>query len=130
VIICGFGRVGRNLGTVLSAYDIPYLVIELNHGVIDDLSERGIPALYGDATSQLLMVKANLKDAACLILTMPDPSAIMAITRFVRSRNKDVKIIARAHRQADIQAFTEAGVSAIVQPEFEASIENHQTGSQ
>lgn len=123
VIICGFGRVGRNLGTVLSAYDIPYLVIELNHGVIDDLSERGIPALYGDATSQLLMVKANLKDAACIILTMPDPSAIMAITRFVRSRNKDVKIIARAHRQADIQAFTEAGVSAIVQPEFEASIE-------
>ncbi len=123
VIICGFGRVGRNLGTVLSSYGIPYLVIELNAGIIDDLAGRGIPHLYGDATSNMIMIKANLKEAACLVLTMPDPSAITAITRFVRSRKETISIIARAHRQADIAAFTACGVSAIVQPEFEASIE-------
>lgn len=54
---------------------------------------------------------------------MPDPSAVSAITRFVRSRNEKISIIARAHRQSDIAAFTSCGVSAIVQPEFEASIE-------
>lgn len=123
VIICGFGRTGRNLGTVLTSYGIPYLVIELNAAIVEDLAMRGVPHIWGDATSNMLMTKANLKDAACLVLTMPDPSAITAITKFVRKRNEDVKIIARAHSPSDIAAFTDAGVSAVVQPEFEASIE-------
>ncbi|MBK7746371.1 MAG: cation:proton antiporter [Candidatus Obscuribacter sp.] len=123
VIICGFGRVGRNLGMVLSAYQIPYIVIELNAGIIEDLAMKGTPHIYGDSTSPLVMIKANIKDAACLVLTMPDPSAIMAVTGFARERNQNVKIIARAHRQDDIGAFRERGANAVVQPEFEASIE-------
>ena len=42
---------------------------------------------------------------------------------FARSQNAALKIIARAHRTEEIPVFREAGVNAVVQPEFEASIE-------
>jgi CPA2 family monovalent cation:H+ antiporter-2 len=54
---------------------------------------------------------------------MPDPLSAEAVAAFARERNPDIKIVARAHRTDDIRIFRSAGVNAVVQPEFEASIE-------
>lgn len=123
VIICGFGRIGRNLGLVLESFKIPFIVVELNASIIEDLAVRGIPHIYGDAMSQIVLVKARLKQAASLVLTMPDPLSAEAVAAFARDRNPQLKIVARAHRSEDIRVFRLAGVNAVVQPEFEASIE-------
>ncbi|MBY0357882.1 MAG: cation:proton antiporter [Candidatus Obscuribacterales bacterium] len=123
VIVCGFGRIGRNLGLVLEAYKIPFVVIELNANIIEDLAVRGIPHIYGDAMGKLALVKANLKHASCLVLSMPDPLSATTVAAFAREKNPDIKIVARAHRTDDIRIFRAAGVNAVVQPEFEASIE-------
>lgn len=123
VIICGFGRIGRNLGLVLESFNIPFLVIELNATIIEDLAIRGIPHIYGDAMSQLTLVKAHLSEADCLVLTMPDPLSAESVAAFAREVNPEIKIIARAHRTQDIRVFRAAGVNAVVQPEFEASME-------
>ncbi len=123
VVVCGFGRIGRNLGHVLEAFQVPFVVIELNAGIIEDLAMRGIPHIYGDAMNQLVLVKAQLKHASVLVLTMPDPLSAEAVAAFARERNPQIKIVARAHRSDDIRLFRAAGVNAVVQPEFEASIE-------
>lgn len=123
IILCGFGRIGRNLGIVLETHQIPFIVIELNAGIIDDLNERNIHHIYGDASSRIVLLRANLKQASCLILTMPDPLETVWVATFARQRNPDIKIIARAHRTEDIEVFRSAGINAVVQPEFEASIE-------
>jgi len=123
VVVCGYGRIGRNLGLVLEAHQIPFVVIELNAHIIEDLAMLGVPHIYGDAISPLVLVKANIKDASALVLTMPDPHSATAVSSFARERNEHLKIVARAHRMDDIRVFREAGVNAVVQPEFEASIE-------
>lgn len=123
VIVCGFGRIGRNLGHVLEAFQLPFVVIELNANIIEDLAMRGIPHIYGDAMSALVLVKAQLTHASMLVLTMPDPLSAEAVAAFARKKNPDIKIVARAHRTDDIRIFRSAGVNAVVQPEFEASIE-------
>lgn len=123
VLVCGFGRIGRNLGQVLEAFQLPFLVIELNAGIIEDLAVRGIPHIYGDAMNKLVLEKAQLNTASVLVLTMPDPLSAEAVAAYARGCNPQIKIVARAHRTDDIRLFRAAGANAVVQPEFEASIE-------
>jgi monovalent cation:H+ antiporter-2, CPA2 family len=123
VILCGYGRIGRNLGMVLESHRLPFVVIELNSTILEDLEQRNIAYIYGDSVNRLVLLKANLRQAATLVITVPDPVAAVTITSIARHYNPDVKIIARAHRFEDIEVFRAAGVNAVVQPEFEASIE-------
>ena len=123
VIVCGFGRIGKNLGNVLEAHSIPFVVIELNSHVLENLALRGIPHIYGDAFSRNVLEKANVRKAACLVMTVPDPVSAAGITAIAREANPGVKIICRVHRINDIPILRAAGVNAVVQPEFEASIE-------
>lgn len=123
VIVCGFGRIGKNVGHVLEAHHIPFIVIELNAGIMDDLAMRAIKHIYGDAVSPLVLDKAHVEKAACLVVTTPDPISTLAIINYAKRCNENIKIVARAHRTEDINAFRAAGASAVVQPEFEASIE-------
>lgn len=123
VVVCGFGRIGRNVGFVLEAHHIPFVVIELNAGIMDDLAERNIKHIYGDAVSPLVLEKAHIEHASCLVVTTPDPISTLSIINYAKKCNADIKIVARAHRTEDINAFRAAGATAVVQPEFEASIE-------
>lgn len=123
VVLCGYGRIGKNLGTVLEAHGIPFLVVELNAAMIEQLAIRGTPHIYGDAFSRLVLEKTNLRNASCLVLTVPDPISSTGTATIAREINPDIKIIARVHRVRDIPVLRSAGVNAVVQPEFEASIE-------
>lgn len=123
VIICGCGRVGKNLSLILETHQIPFLVVELNANIIEDLALRGIPHIYGDSLSPIVLKKANLKDASILVLTMPDPLSAISVATYARKINPHIKMVARANRTDDIRIFQEASVNGVVQPEFEASAE-------
>lgn len=123
VIVCGFGRIGRNVGNVLKSNEIPFVVLELNSSIVHDLAEQGIAHIYGDAMSPIVLAKANVEKASTLVVTVPDPISATALISFAKSRNPNIKVIARAHRTEDINAFRATGANAVVQPEFEASIE-------
>lgn len=123
VIICGFGRTGRNLGLVLNGVNIPYAVIELNATILEELDAEDIPHVFGDSVSHLVLQRAGLHRARVLIITVPDPLASLTIINMAREMNPDVKIIVRAHRSEDINVLRAAGANAVVQPEFEAGIE-------
>lgn len=123
VIICGFGRTGRNLGMVLKGVNIPYAVVELNASILEELDADDIPHVFGDSVSHLVLQRAGLARARVLIVTVPDPLAALTIINMAREMNADVKIIVRAHRSEDINVLRAAGANAVVQPEFEAGIE-------
>lgn len=123
VILCGYGRIGRNLGLVLNNQKLPFIAIELNANIIEELALTGVKHIYGDAMSIDVMKKANIAKAKALVLTMPDPLTATAVAEYARKVNPEIKIIARAHRSDDIAIFRDAGVNGLVQPEFEASIE-------
>lgn len=123
VILCGFGRIGRNVGLALRARNIPFLVVELDGGIIQELTDNGVPCIFGDAMSKGVLLKANLREAASLVLTLPDPIAAVTVIGFVRKSNPDIKILARVHRPQDVDFFKEIGANAVVQPEFECSVE-------
>jgi monovalent cation:H+ antiporter-2, CPA2 family len=123
IILCGFGRMGRSVGLALQSNRVPFVVIELNGQVVEELENHGIRYIYGDAFNHLVLAKANLKHAACLVVTVPDPVVALHVVTFAREQNPEIGIIVRTNRSEDIDLFRAAGANAVVQPEFEASIE-------
>lgn len=123
VLLCGYGRIGRNIGTVLKTYGIPFAVIEMNAGLMDDLRSADIPHVYGDAFSRHVLTRANIRQAAAVIVTVPEAIVATSIISVARKGNKNVKILVRAHHTTDVDMFRTAGANAVVQPEFEASVE-------
>ena len=122
-IICGHGRVGSNLAKVLERRNFPYLVIELDPQIISELHARGVPCIYGDASNHTILTYAQLNKARVLICTFPDFIAIELTVRNALRINPSLDIVARVHRDADAELLKGIGVSELVRPEFEASLE-------
>ncbi|MFA6208083.1 MAG: cation:proton antiporter [Candidatus Obscuribacterales bacterium] len=122
-VVCGFGRVGKNVALAIREAGIPVAVVELDGAAIEDLKQRHIPFVYGDAGSRLVLSECNITEATTLVVTLPDPLAAVNIIKMAREVNSNLRILVRAHRPADRAAFKEAGAAQIVQPEFEASLE-------
>jgi len=122
-VVCGFGRVGKNVALAIREAGVAVAVVELDGAAIEDLKQRYIPFVYGDAGSRLVLSECNIIAATTLVVTLPDPLAAMNIIKMAREVNPNLRILARAHRPADRAAFKQAGAAQIVQPEFEASLE-------
>jgi len=122
-VICGYGRVGSGLARVLERRKFSYLVIDLDPQVISRLHAREIPCIYGDASNPEILAHAQLNKARVLICTFPDFIGVELTTRNALRINPRLDIVARVHRDADAELLKGIGVSEIVRPEFEVSLE-------
>jgi CPA2 family monovalent cation:H+ antiporter-2 len=122
-VICGYGRVARELAQALDARGIRYAVIEYNPEIARGLRDRGVPVIYGDAANPVVLEHAHLKGARLLAILMPDTTAAELTTRHARSLNPRLDIVARGGGVGDIDRLRLAGATEVVQPEFEAGQE-------
>lgn len=123
VVICGHGRTGSNLATILQKYDLPYIVIEMNPQIISELRAQGVPCIYGDAGNAKILSMAHIGKARVLALTCPDPMAEITATTYAREVNPNIDIIARVPEESVAERLRELGVSEIVEPALETSLE-------
>ena len=70
-----------------------------------------------------ILAHAQLKKARVLICTFPDFIAVELTTRNALRINPKLDIVARVHHDTDAELLKGIGVSEIVRPEFEASLE-------
>jgi len=123
IIICGYGRVGKWVGRALRDFDIPFVVVEYNQKIVNQLKNEGTPVIYGDPTEPEVMEAVGIKNAKAVVIAIPDRVAQETLIAYTQSVAPDVKIITRAHSEADWEKLKTLRVNKIVQPEFEASVE-------
>jgi CPA2 family monovalent cation:H+ antiporter-2 len=100
VVVVGFGRVGSVLGGFLEARGVPYVVVELDRALVEDLRRRNVPALFGDASSPVLLDRAHIERARALVLTSPDAVAQRLAIEHARGVRPDIEVLTRVHSQA------------------------------
>jgi CPA2 family monovalent cation:H+ antiporter-2 len=122
-VICGHGRVGREVADALKGRGFQYLVIDLNPHLIADLRSEGVPCIYGDAAREEVLRHASLDRARGLVCTVPDRRATEAIVRAARQVSSRIDIIARARDSDAVAQLQRAGAAEVVYPEFEAGLE-------
>jgi CPA2 family monovalent cation:H+ antiporter-2 len=123
VVVVGYGRVGQTLVRMLYFQGYKILVIDNNEAALQTLRERGVPYLFGDAASTLVLEKANLPQAKAMAIALPDPMATRLTLNRALSLAPELDITVRAHVNEEIDVLYQLGAQEVVQPEFEASLE-------
>ncbi|PPS45922.1 cation:proton antiporter [Chroococcidiopsis sp. TS-821] len=123
IVVAGYGRVGQTLVRMLYFQGHQVVVIDNNEATLQTLRGREIVYFYGDATSTLVLEKANLRQAKAMAIALPDPMATRLTLKRALSIAPDLDITVRAHVKEEIDVLYQLGAQEVVQPEFEASLE-------
>jgi CPA2 family monovalent cation:H+ antiporter-2 len=121
VVIAGYGRVGQNIAQGLQDAGIPYLVIDIDPERVSEARTASRPRMYGDASNVHVLEKAGLDKARALVITYPDPMAVVTTAKIALSINPELKIMARVHRAREADILKGLGITELVSPEYEAS---------
>jgi monovalent cation:H+ antiporter-2, CPA2 family len=123
IVIAGGGRVGISVANVLRRMNIPFVVLEYNSRRVHEIKECGFPIVFGDAGRRIILDAADLQKAKLLLITTPVAVVSLGIVAHALRVKPDIHIIARAEGIEEMKALYQKGVTYVVQPEFEASLE-------
>lgn len=122
VVICGYGRVGGDVGRALLMANIPFIAIDYSYQVVEKAKKEGVNIIYGDPTDIEILDYAEVDNALVLISAVPENLAQETIILNAKKLNPKIIIISRVHQKSDQKRLKSLGVNAIIQPEFEASL--------
>ena len=116
VIICGYGRIGREIGEQLLQENVPILVVELDPQRIQAAKERGLRVLEADATGDETLMEAGLHRCRSLVAALPSDAANLYVVLSARGLEPSCRLIARSDSEEAAAKLKLAGASVVVSP--------------
>lgn len=123
VVIAGFGRVGSFVARLLQRLDRPFVAVDSNPDRTEQAVALGYPAVFGDASAEVVLEAASVRNARLVIVTVPDPVGVRLLVERVRAINPEVPVVARATSVEQLEDLGKLGVFEAVHPESEAGLE-------
>ena len=119
-ILCGFGRVGRNVASELEATNHHYVAIDENLDLLETHAEKrpGMLYLQGDASDDDLLISANLAEAKGVFAVTGDDSRNLMISLTAKQINPAARVVARCNDLRNVEKMRKAGADSIVSPNF------------
>jgi CPA2 family monovalent cation:H+ antiporter-2 len=99
LVLVGFGRVGRHIAEALDAQGLVYVVAEQQREAVEQLRERGIHAVAGDATDPAVLIQAHVARARMLIIATPDSFKARKMIEIARTLNPRIHGVVRSHSE-------------------------------
>lgn len=116
VILCGYGRIGREIADQLIRERIPLLVVELDQGCRDAAEERGLPVLFADATLDETLLEAGIHHCRSLVAALPSNAANLYVVLSARGLAPRCRLIARSDSEEAGRKLRLAGADQVVSP--------------
>lgn len=118
VIICGYGRNGRQAAQVLKKHNKRFVVVENDQKVTSTLNHRFSElVIQGDSTQDEILIKAGIMRAKALITTLPIDADNLFIVLTARNLNKNLTIISRASEDNSDTKLKIAGADNVIMPD-------------
>ena len=118
VIICGYGRNGRQAAHVLKKHNTRFVVVEEKKAVVATINHRYSElVLEGDATLDEVLLKAGIIKAKALITTLPIDADNLFIVLSARALNPKLVIISRASEDNSDKKLKIAGADNVIMPD-------------
>src|SRR3546814_15808943 len=103
VILIGYGRVGSLIAAELKKRGQSFVVIEYQADMARRAENDDIRVLPGNALDQRTLETAGIKEASTLLIAIPEGFEAGAIFQRAQELNPDLRVIARAHSDAEVQ---------------------------
>lgn len=118
VIVCGYGRNGRQAVQKLKAYNQEFVVIELNDDVVaKSILEEDLLMIQGNADEDEVLRQAGIAKASTLIVALPSDADNLFIVLSARQMNPKLKIISRATQETTYSKLKLAGADNVIMPD-------------
>jgi CPA2 family monovalent cation:H+ antiporter-2 len=123
LVIVGFGPAGQRVAEVLMEEPgLPIAVVELTPRTAEQAVAYGLKTYLGDATRDEVLEHLNIRSAAAVVVTLPDPRAARQVVQQVRALAPDTFIIVRSRYHVHRWQLDVAGAHAVVDEENEVGV--------
>ena len=117
-ILCGYGRIGKSIASSLVNDKLPFVVIESDRSLIDELSNQDeILFVDGDATQDDILREAGVERSAGLFSALGDDAGNILTVLNTRALNPKIKIVTRVSTQDLEIRFLRAGADYCISPQ-------------
>jgi voltage-gated potassium channel len=117
IIICGFGRNGRQASEKLNAYNQEFVIIEKERSIIEKYENTGTSFVEGNASEDEVLKRAGIENAKCLITALPSDADNLFVVLSARQINKKLLIISRASQETSYKKLKLAGADNVIMPD-------------
>jgi monovalent cation:proton antiporter-2 (CPA2) family protein len=123
VIVVGYGRVGRLLGSVLEAQELPLIALDSDPSVVARFRREGRNIVFGTALQPQVLTQVGIANAQAVVVTMDNVVASERVVAAAREHRPDIPIIARARDGAHATKLYAAGATDVIPETIEASLQ-------
>ncbi|PNQ73705.1 potassium channel protein [Hanstruepera neustonica] len=117
IIVCGYGRNGKQAVTKLIAYKKPFVVIEREKEIIDKYQNELVPFIHGNANEDEVLFQAGIERASTLISALPNDADNLFVVLSARQINDKLTIISRASQETSYKKLKLAGANNVILPD-------------
>jgi voltage-gated potassium channel len=117
IVICGYGRNGKQAAKKLMAYKKPFVIIEQDKDIIDKFQTDDIPFVFGNANEDETLLQAGVDKAHTIICALPNDADNLFVVLSARQLNKNMKIISRASQETSYDKLKLAGANNVILPD-------------
>ncbi|MBV6321674.1 monovalent cation:proton antiporter family protein [Duganella violaceipulchra] len=122
VIVCGFGRSGQSLATLLGEEHIDYHALDLDPERVQEAQSAGRHVSYGDAARRESLVAAGIYRASAVVITYASTASALKVLHLVHELAPALPVIVRAHDDTDLDRLKAAGAAEVVPELMEGSL--------
>lgn len=115
-IVCGFGRVGRQVCEDLYHSKVDFIIVDRDPGEIKKAIKEGYPVLCADPTDEDSLKEAGIERAKSIVSCLGQDTDNLFVTLTARSLNPDLHIVARANDEENTSKFEKAGANRVAIP--------------
>jgi voltage-gated potassium channel len=116
VIVCGYGRTGKQVVEELKQSNHPYVVVEQNPVPLENVIRDNEPHVVGDASSDEVLQIAGIESARALVSVADSDKSNVYIVLSARSLNHDLYIVSRSSYPESFAKLQRAGADRVVSP--------------
>ncbi|MFT6997227.1 MAG: voltage-gated potassium channel [Cryomorphaceae bacterium] len=117
VVLCGAGSNGIEALENLLAHNQEVVVIEKQENIANELHDKGLLHILGDATEEAILLNAGIKKASALVTALPKDTDNVFVVLSARELNKDMRIVSRCTIDSSESKLKIAGANIVIMPD-------------
>ena len=115
-ILCGFGRVGRQVAADFASAGVPFVIIDVNQSSLDGATDIGYLCVRGDAAEDDTLRRAGVDRARGLVTCVNSDADNIFVVLSARALRSDLFIVARSNNDEAAPKLRRAGADRVVSP--------------
>ncbi len=118
VVVCGYGRVGKQVVQDLLIHGNEVIVIENNNDIIEEnAGSTNVVFLKGNSTDDNVLHTANLNEAKAIISCLPNDAENLYVVLAAKEIKSELIIVTRSSNASAVSKLKRAGASNVIMPD-------------